>query len=325
MDLPSARELELETALRQRNAQVSDLTVNFASILPGSPNIVSQDEVTRLRQYISANPPAPTDTATLPPSLMAVLLPHIQGVAASSGTGAGGTVASALTQRVKTLQEENDELYNLLKKSETGRLKEEVHSLTRVVTKLDGALRESHKVIQSLSNELEKTHETFARNNNLNRDPNPKHSPRNNYAARQSPSLPTTSTGKAPPTGPRSHKKPRMSDTQPKRDRDESRGRNHTHNHSHHRSHSHSRKMDVDRDDRGKGERERERDKERERDDRDGNRSRKSSASNGFPHNRAGGGGRRNGGVPMATTMASGDRTLAERMGLDGSLPSTRF
>ncbi len=29
MDLPSARELELEAALRQRNAQVSDLIVNF--------------------------------------------------------------------------------------------------------------------------------------------------------------------------------------------------------------------------------------------------------------------------------------------------------
>ncbi len=80
---------------------------------------------------------------------MAVLLPHIQGVAASSGA-AGGTMTSALTQRVKTLHEENDELYNLLKKSETGRLKEEVHSLTRVVTKLDGALRGKLRVLADL-------------------------------------------------------------------------------------------------------------------------------------------------------------------------------
>lgn len=59
-------------------------------------------------------------------------------------------MTSALTQRVKTLHEENDELYNLLKKSETGRLKEEVHSLTRVVTKLDGALRGKLRVLADL-------------------------------------------------------------------------------------------------------------------------------------------------------------------------------
>ena len=97
---------------------------------------------------------------------MAVLLPHIQG--AATNPTAGGTVNSALTQRVKTLQNENDELYDLLKKSETGRLKEEVKSLSRVVTKLESALRgacimlsfltpphdvssESHKIILSIS------------------------------------------------------------------------------------------------------------------------------------------------------------------------------
>lgn len=75
---------------------------------------------------------------------------------------------SALAQRVKTVQNENDELYDLLKKSETGRLKEEVRSLSRVVNKLESALRgtcitvssltpphyvstDSHKIILSLS------------------------------------------------------------------------------------------------------------------------------------------------------------------------------
>lgn len=39
------------------------------------------------------------------------------------------------------LQEENDELYNLLKTSETGKLKDEVRSLRKAVAKLEGALK----------------------------------------------------------------------------------------------------------------------------------------------------------------------------------------
>lgn len=50
-------------------------------------------------------------------------------------------MTTALTQRVKVLQEENDELYELLKSSETGRLKDDVRALRRVVQKLEGALR----------------------------------------------------------------------------------------------------------------------------------------------------------------------------------------
>lgn len=37
MELPSARELELETALRQRNAQVADLSVTAFRLLPAIP------------------------------------------------------------------------------------------------------------------------------------------------------------------------------------------------------------------------------------------------------------------------------------------------
>jgi hypothetical protein len=82
-----------------------------------------------------------------------------------------GTVNTALTQRVRILQEENDELYEMLKSGETGKLKEEVRGLRRVVERLEGALRgmrlltpfilivphmqcvslESHQVISSLS------------------------------------------------------------------------------------------------------------------------------------------------------------------------------
>lgn len=46
----------------------------------------------------------------------------------------------ALTQRAKLLQEENDELYELLKRSETGRLKEEVRGLRRALKRMENAL-----------------------------------------------------------------------------------------------------------------------------------------------------------------------------------------
>lgn len=39
------------------------------------------------------------------------------------------------------LQEENDELYELLRYNETGKLKEEVRGLRRLVQRLQGALR----------------------------------------------------------------------------------------------------------------------------------------------------------------------------------------
>jgi len=50
-------------------------------------------------------------------------------------------VNTALKQRARILQEENDELYELLKSGETGKLKEEVRGLRRVVVRLEGALR----------------------------------------------------------------------------------------------------------------------------------------------------------------------------------------
>ena len=100
---------------------------------------------------------------------MSLLLPHLNQHTPSATTGSG-SVTTALIQRGKILQEENDELYELLKTGETGRLKEDVRGLRRVVQKLQGALRgasaacipstsptdcsrdvESHQVIASLS------------------------------------------------------------------------------------------------------------------------------------------------------------------------------
>ena len=100
---------------------------------------------------------------------MSLLLPHLN-QRPPSATSGSSTVTTALVQRAKILQEENDELYELLKTGETGRLKEDVRALRRVVQRLEGALRgalgacisqvhkliilavsESHQVIASLS------------------------------------------------------------------------------------------------------------------------------------------------------------------------------
>lgn len=158
MDLPSTRELELEALVRQRDGQVSELNVSFSPICSTErfPSFVSsrciltpalfgyslyQDEITRLRQYIAHQPaPSATDPVTLPPPLMNILLPHIQN-ASQSSTPTSSTVVNALTQRARLLQEENDELYQILKVKETGKLKEEVRGLRRVVQRLEGSLR----------------------------------------------------------------------------------------------------------------------------------------------------------------------------------------
>ncbi|TFK56002.1 hypothetical protein OE88DRAFT_1804786 [Heliocybe sulcata] len=205
MTLPSTREIELETLLRKRDAQVLELT----------------DEVTRLRQYLSTQPaPSTTDPVSLPPALVAVLTPHIVRAQApvhaklAGGSGSGGgnhhlgasasgnTALAALTQRAKLLQDENDELYELLRRSETGKLKEEVRGLRRVVNKLEGALRESHNVVVNLSMELEKSHETFAAAPNS-------YSRQGHANSRAAPVL--NNGTKPPPTEPRAHKKPRLS------------------------------------------------------------------------------------------------------------------
>ncbi|EKM59134.1 uncharacterized protein PHACADRAFT_157402 [Phanerochaete carnosa HHB-10118-sp] len=203
MDLPTPRELELETLLRQRDVQLTDLT----------------DEVTHLRQYLANQPvPTVTDPISLPPPLVSLLLPHINDQSsATSSSALSSTVVQALTQRVKVLQEENDELYELLKTGETGRLKEDVRSLKRVVQKLEGALRDSHQAINSLSEELDKAQATILENSRMK--------PNNPRALSQSPvmrtnqnlpphmSQPSNGSSKLPPTGPRAHKKPRLSET----------------------------------------------------------------------------------------------------------------
>ncbi|KAJ7781101.1 hypothetical protein B0H16DRAFT_1497082 [Mycena metata] len=198
MDLPTPRELELETLLRQRDTQVSELG----------------DEVTRLRKYVLAQPePSITDPISLPPALTALLLPHLNSTPKSS---ASTSSTAALTQRTRLLQEENDELYQLLRQSETGKLKEEVRGLRRLVERLEGALRESHEVVVSLSTELDKSYEAIL-TTAPRAEKSHSRSPRNSYHV----ALPTgngnasngPANSKLPPTGPRAHKKPRLSES----------------------------------------------------------------------------------------------------------------
>ncbi|KAJ3001759.1 hypothetical protein NUW54_g6229 [Trametes sanguinea] len=199
MDLPTPRELELETLLRQRDAQVAELT----------------DEVTHLRQFLAKqSPPSTTEPTTIPPALMSLLLPLLN-EQPTSATSGSSTATTALVQRAKILQEENDELYELLKTGETGRLKEDVRALRRVVQKLEGALRDSHQAIASLSAELEKSQDALLQAHG--RQPHPPHQPSPAPRSHQPPphlSISANGSGKLPPTGPRAHKKPRLSESQ---------------------------------------------------------------------------------------------------------------
>ncbi|KAF8897658.1 hypothetical protein BD779DRAFT_1491983 [Infundibulicybe gibba] len=346
MDLPTSRELELETLLRKRDKQLLELT----------------DELAHLRRHLVVQPgPSTTDALTLPPALVSVLLPRLTPAPAAGGTPSGSnTVTTALTQRVRLLQEENDEIYELLKHGETGKLKEEVRGLRRVVQRLEGALRESHQVIQSLSTELDKSYDiltTTARQNNAAHTHSSSESPRNSYhtplphpnSAGSTQNSHSSSKALPPPTAPRAHKKPRLSESNAsplpphkshnRGSRPPPGGREYTPRHSSdgRKGSGHS-KMEIDdaravspndyeRRDRDRGrdhERERERERgvnrerERERDrDRDGSRfSRRNGHSNGGHGRGSGGPGRRVDRAIAAHGFAGGDRTLAERLGL---------
>ncbi|KAI0089331.1 hypothetical protein BDY19DRAFT_138948 [Irpex rosettiformis] len=289
MELPTPREIELETLLRQRDAQLAELT----------------DEVAHLRQYLPNQPtPNITDPISLPPPFVSRLLPLINS-RSSPATSSSDTVTAALTQRVKILQEENDELYEILKSGETGRLKEDVRSLRRASQKLETALREAHQVIESLSEELEKSQATVLAYGRLSDNSTDSRTHSESPVMRTHHPLPPhphasangSGGGKPPPTAPRAHKKPRLSEGPPPstanpphsrggRSRGESARRHDTPEHAQTGSVERQRKMDVDADDRrgarsplveaGRDrdfERDREREKERSS-DRDRNRER---------------------------------------------------
>ncbi|KAF9226580.1 hypothetical protein BS17DRAFT_800603 [Gyrodon lividus] len=329
MDLPTPREIQLETALRKRDAQVAELT----------------SEISRLHQFLAVQPqPATTDHITLPSPLVSVLLPHINKAVSSGGSSTSSTVSAALTQRVRLLQEENDELYELLKHGETGKLKEEVRGLRRIVDRLETALRAQSKFwrlfLLNLRTELDKSYQSFQSSLRQKQTNSYMHHPPSRDSYHHPPQPPSTSNGlsKPPPTGPRAHKKPRLSDVkispaQSNASLPVSKAQAPT-------KHEPSRspriltpevrpksnvKMEVDEDSRTRPRSPQERDRERQhkervRDrerDRDRDRERERDRNRFSRRNGTGGGssgGRRSRGFNHSYT--SGDRTLAERMGL---------
>jgi hypothetical protein len=304
-----------------------------------------------------------------------VLLPHINKAASSRGSSTSSTVNAALTQRVRLLQEENDELYELLKHGETGKLKEEVRGLRRVVDRLESALRGKHPTHQEMATlttsvfrfpsghhlpvvsyqnnpsfstcslhfnprtELDKSYQSFQSSLRQKQTNSQLHHPPSRDSYHYPPSSTSNGLSKPPPTAPRAHKKPRLSDvkispaqsnvslppsskTQVPVKHDPSRSPRISPPEVRPKSNA---KMEVDEDSRTRPrspqERNRERQhKERVRDrerDRDRDRERERDRNRFSRRNGTGGGssgGRRSRGFNHP--YSSGDRTLAERMGL---------
>ncbi|KAF8605401.1 hypothetical protein BDV93DRAFT_554771 [Ceratobasidium sp. AG-I] len=137
--LPSERELELETLLRQRDTQISSLT----------------DEISTLRRKLpGASDPADDAAICIPPPVLALLAPLI---AHGPSTSSSAPLASAISQRIKLLQAENDELYELLRVSEAARAREEVVGLRKVVKRLEGLLADAEVKISDLSSKVDLT------------------------------------------------------------------------------------------------------------------------------------------------------------------------
>ncbi|GAB1519672.1 hypothetical protein RhiTH_002740 [Rhizoctonia solani] len=127
MALPSERELELETLLRQREKQISALTY-----------WLQQDEISSLRQKLpGASDPEDDAVISIPAPVLALLSPL---VTHGPSTGTPAPLSNAITQRLKLLQTENDELYELLRSSELARQREEVVGLRRTIKRLEDQL-----------------------------------------------------------------------------------------------------------------------------------------------------------------------------------------
>ena len=97
-----------------------------------------QDEISTLRRKLpGASDPADDAAICIPPPVLALLAPL---VAHGPSTSSSAPLASAISQRLKLLQTENDELYELLRVSEAARAREEVVGLRKIVKRLEGLL-----------------------------------------------------------------------------------------------------------------------------------------------------------------------------------------
>ena len=95
----------------------------------------------QLQAHLPAQPNlSDTTPLSLPPAVSSILLSQLSTGVPGSALSNSSTVVAALTQRARLLQEENDELYDILRFSETGKLREEVRGLRRLVQRLQSAL-----------------------------------------------------------------------------------------------------------------------------------------------------------------------------------------
>jgi hypothetical protein len=141
MEIPTTRELELEVLVRQRDKHITDLQVCCCtSCCPYLTTL--QAQVASLKKRVSiSEAPQDSQSVTLPPGWVSYLLPRIREARERAVSSGSGAISTALVQRVKALQDENEELYNSLQSSETARLAERVYTLQRAVSKLEGALQ----------------------------------------------------------------------------------------------------------------------------------------------------------------------------------------
>ncbi|KAG9051442.1 hypothetical protein FS837_006618 [Tulasnella sp. UAMH 9824] len=206
--LPGERELELEVLLKERDEHLTRLA----------------NEVRSLRRRLPVSEQPSTDEPfTLPSPLTNLLLPLLcksslpSNLAAVSGQALSGpasaTVTAALTARLAALHQENEELYELLKRGAVGRLHEEVRELRVTARKLEGALQESHTTISQLKTELEEAYRVIERHGKSSRSggKSRSRSPINHYKQQPQSFAGRQQDTKPIPTGPRALKKPRLS------------------------------------------------------------------------------------------------------------------
>ncbi|KAF8759726.1 WTAP/Mum2p family [Rhizoctonia solani] len=92
---------------------------------------LQQDEISSLRQKLpGASDPEDDAVISIPAPVLALLSPL---VTHGPSTGTPAPLSNAITQRLKLLQTENDELYELLRSSELARQREEVVGLRRTI------------------------------------------------------------------------------------------------------------------------------------------------------------------------------------------------
>lgn len=72
---------------------------------------------------------------------MAILSPYINSALLGPNSAGAAHVNADMLQRYKTMERENNELYEHLKSSETGRLLEENKALHNIVDRLTSALK----------------------------------------------------------------------------------------------------------------------------------------------------------------------------------------